>query len=252
MEKKAVDRPAMYEAWKDAVEAENGNNMAGEMTNKIELEQAKEMKKSWFISKGIIIALAVFVAILFAMLLGISPFILKIVEVILGIILVVKFIDIYKKSKSDKMLKLVGEVVLNSLYRHNFITTPRSKVHLKVDKKDVTNISCYITGSTLKESNLFVDSVEEVFSKTINQRYIVARLNKNLKQINDYYNVPTVLSANKEMAETFSKYWKQKIGEHDLVYTRTADGRRMLLRARMKDMSVKDRITKSQEMSRFR
>lgn len=252
MERKATDRHAMYDAWKDAVEAENENSMIGEMTNKIELDQPKEMKKSWFISKGIIVALAVFVAILLIMLMGISPFIFKIAEVILGSILIVKFIDIYKKSKSDNMLKLVGEVVLNSLYRHNFITTPRAKVRLKVEKTDPTHVSSYITGATLKESNLFVDSVEEVFSKTINQRYIIARLNKNLKQINDYYNVPTVLSTKKEMAETFSKYWKQKIGEHDLVYTRTADGRRMLLKARMKDISVKDRITKSQEMSKFR
>ena len=256
MVNRSNDRAAMYNAWKNATESFSSNVAPTEMTNKIELTADKKMKKTWFISKGVLIAIAVFVALLFIMILGVSPFIFKLIEAVLGIFLVAKFISIYSKSKSENMVKLVGEVVLNSLYRHKFITTPRAKVRLKVDKQIRDNlpcyVTCYITGATLKESSLFIDSVEEVFSKTINQRYIIARLNKNLKQVNDYYNVPTALSTNKEMAETFSKYWKQKIGEHDLVYTRTADGRRMLLKARMKDISIKDKVTKSQEMSKFK
>ena len=251
MAEKAVNRTQMYNAWKNAVEA-GEDNYLDQMTNKIEIESSTKMKSSWFINRGTLIAIAVFIALLFIIIFGISPFILKLAETVLAIYLIIKFVDIYKKSKSENMLKLVGEVVLNSLNRHNFITTPKSKIKLKVAKNGLKNVSCYLTGVTQKESNLFVDSVEEVFSKTINQRYIIARLNKNLKQINDYYNVPTVLSSNKEMAETFSKYWKQKIGDHDLVYTRTADGRKMLLKARMKDISLKDRAIKSQELTKFR
>lgn len=88
-----------------------------------------------------------------------------------------------------------------------------------------------------------------MFTKTENQRYIIAKLTNNLKEINQYYNVPEVLSIKKEYAEIFSKYWGQKIGEHDLIYTKTADGRRKLLKARMKNISYKDKILKKQELS---
>ena len=73
-----------------------------------------------------------------------------------------------------------------------------------------------------------------------------------LKEINEYYNVPSVLSGNKEMAEVFSKYFKQKIGDHDLVYTKTADGRKMLLKARMKNITLTNVMKKDDEMSIFR
>ena len=253
MAQKSTNRQKMYNDWKQCLETENQNTVTN-MTNKIEVNSNERIKKTWFINKKLIIIVAIFFAILFAMIFGLiqTPLIVKLFEIFLGIIIAIQIWKIFNKSKSEIMLKLVGEVVLNSLYRHNFISTPRNKVRLKIKNDGINKISCYITGATLKESNLFVDCIEEVFSKTVNQRYIIAKLNKNLKEINDYYNVPTVLSTNKELAQTFSKYWRQKISEHDLVYTRTAEGRRMLLKARMKNMSIKDKVSKSQELSSFK
>ena len=97
-------------------------------------------------------------------------------EIILGICIFSKF---YNNRNQEQKIKKVASVVLESLYRCKFITTSRSKIKLKVDKND-NKISCYITGSTLKESTLFSNSLEEVFSKTNNQRYIISRETKNL------------------------------------------------------------------------
>ena len=251
METKSADRVSMLNAWKTALDKTSSSN---EMTNKIEVEQTEKMKSTWFINKNLVIVASIFFLILFLAIFKFIklPFIIKLIELGLGIYVGFKLYKMYKFSKSDTMIKEVGSVVLNSLYRCKFISTPRSKVKLNVKKDDKGHVSCYLTGATLKESNLFIDSLEEVFSKTINQRYIIAKLSKNLKQINEYYNVPTVLSTNKETAEVFSKYWSQKIGEHDLVYTRTADGRRLLLKARMKDISYTDKILKKQEFTSFK
>ena len=107
-------------------------------------------------------------------------------------------------------------------------------------------------GATDKENNLFIDSIEEVLSKTINQRYIITRLNKKLEDIYDYYNVPTVLSQKKEYAEVFKAYFESKIGKCDLLFTKNAEGRKILLKARMKSIDIKDVFERREEYSNFR
>lgn len=252
MAKKSVDRASMYNSWKNTLE--QNSNTVNQMTNKVETPEDFKMKKTWFINKSTIKLLIIFLIIVFLAIFKFIelPEIAKNILIIIGIFLSFKLLKVYNSSKSINVLRNIGYITLNSLCRCNFIKTERQRIKLQIKKGKKGKVSCYLTGVTLQESNLFVDSIEEIFSKTINQRYIISRLTNNLKEVKDYYNVPTVLSSKKEYAEVFSKYWRQKIGEHDLVYTRTADGRRMLLKARMKNISLKDRISKKQELSSFR
>lgn len=242
MKNRATDRVSLLNAWKLAL---NNTNLSHDMTNKLEMDNTNLVKMNWFISRKLILWIILFIIILAIWLFKLIniPFIIKVFEIILGIYIFTKF---YSNRNQDQKIKKVAAVVLASLYRCKFITTPRSKIKLKIDKKD-NKISCYITGATLKESTLFSNSLEEVFSKTSNQRYIISRETKNLKRLNDYYNVPNVLSTKKEYATIFSKYWHQKIGEHELIYTRTSDGRKLLLKARMNNISIKDNFVKKQE-----
>ena len=241
MKNKAINRTEMLNSWKTALVRNTSTN---EMYNKIVANEIPKMKKTWFVNKKLVIVAIIFFIILFLAIFNIIkvPLIVKLFEIGLGIYLGAKLFKMYKFSKSENMIKEVGYVILNSLYRCKFIKTSRNKVKLQIKKSDKGKVECYISGATQSESNLFVDCLDEVFSKTINQRYIISKLSNNLKELNDYYNVPTVLSTNKEFAEVFSKYWKQKIGEHTLVYTRTAEGRKLLLKARMKNMALSDKM----------
>ena len=72
------------------------------------------------------------------------------------------------------------------------------------------------------------------------------------KDIYDYYNVPTVLSQKKEYAEVFKAYFESKIGKCDLVFTKNAEGRKILLKARMKSIDIKDVFERREEYSNFR
>ena len=47
-----------------------------------------------------------------------------------------------------------------------------------------------------------------------------------------YHPVPDVLAARKEYAEAFSRHWRRYVGGGALVYTRSPEGRRILLNAR--------------------
>jgi hypothetical protein len=49
----------------------------------------------------------------------------------------------------------------------------------------------------------------------------------------DYFAVPDILARKKEFAEFFAKRWGRLVGPVQLVYARTPEGRRMLLRARV-------------------
>lgn len=244
MEGKASNRTSLINAWNKAL-----NNITSfDMVSVATAEKLVGIKKSWFINRKLILLIGIFLLIFFLVLFGSveSNLFLQFVEIFLGIYLGLTFYKIYKMSKGEFFIKSVGLVTLNSLVRVQCITTPRSKIKLNV-KNDQGIISCYITGVTQNESNLFTTSIKEIFSKTVNQRYIIARLTSHFKELNDYYNVPTVLSNNKENALIFSKYWKDKIGEHNLIYTRTSEGRRMLLKARMSNLSINDQILNHQE-----
>ena len=215
MQQNANNRQEMYNSWKKAVENKNDN---GEMVNELIIEKEAN---SFKITKRL-------------------PRILS-------------WVNIYFFNRFKKLLKELGYVTLNSLCDCNFIKTKKSKIELKVNEIRINNsncksYSCFITGATVKESNLFIDSLEEVVSKVANQRYIIWGLSRKSKTMNEYYNVPSVLSINKENAQVFSNYWKNRIGNHKLIYTRTAEGRKMLLKIRMKNMSHKDKKSKKQEI----
>ena len=252
MKTKSSNRTAMFNSWKKILEVSNITTK--QMTNKVETSQNFKMKRTWFINKSTIRLLIIFLIIIFLTIFKFInlPEVPKAMLTVVGIFLFFKLLKIYFSSKSINVLRNIGYITLNSLYKCGFIKTHKQRIKLHIKKGKKGKLSCYLTGTTLQESNIFVDSIEEIFSKTINQRYIISKLNYNLKEIKDYYNVPTVLSSKKEYAEIFSKYWEQNIGKHHLIYTRTADGRKMLLKARMKNISLKDKISKKQELSSFR
>ena len=253
MEENSKKRDEMYDRWKDSINMTNLNSQ--KMLPKIEVEeQSNTMKKSWFIDSTVIIIAIIFAMILLGIVLNILKlkFFFVIIELILGIYLGIKISKIKRLSNSEKNMAELGKVVLNSLYRCKYITTGISRIRVVSRRSDLNKIEVYITGATEKESNIFNTALKEVLSKTINQRYIITRINKKLEEIGDYYNVPTLLGVKKEYAEIFKTYFEDKIGKCDLIYTRSAEGRKVLLKARMKSMDFKDKITNKEEFIYFK
>jgi hypothetical protein len=207
------------------------------------------MKKAWFTGHKFLFAIIIFAILL--LLVVVNPLKLRVLYVILEIItsiyLIVKLTKIQKLSNNQNNIKEIGKVVLNSLYRCGFISTgiSRIKVVAKNGRK-VGSVCCYITGATEKENNIFVTALEEVFAKTVNQRYIITRLNNKLEDINDYYNVPTLLGQKKETAEVFKTYFESKIGKCNLLYTKSSEGRKLLLKARLKGLDYKDKLQRKE------
>ena len=96
-----------------------------------------------------------------------------------------------------------------------------------------------IDGATRAEERAFLEAFAELLGPVGNPRYLLVRQSRLWRQWRaDYHAVPTSFAARREFAEHFHKQWKQRIGAAQLVYTRTGDGRRILLRARVKSFAA--------------
>lgn len=101
-----------------------------------------------------------------------------------------------------------------------------------------------LLGAERVVERLFLDALAEILGPVENPRYLLVReswLGRWLRV--DFHAVPAVLGQRKESAEIFAARWKARVGRGSLVYTRTAMGRRTLLRARAGSLAAGFRRT---------
>ena len=135
-------------------------------------------------------------------------------------------------------LKQVGLALCESLCQAGLIET--SFRRLKVNISESYDCSFYVslTGSTFYESSLFSDCLAEMLAPIENPRYLVIREGKLFGiQRDDYHAVPLKLAVKKDLAQIFYKSWCKYVGPTELIYTRTEEGRKRLVKARMKAFS---------------
>ncbi len=133
-------------------------------------------------------------------------------------------------SMPKNQLLYVGKCVVRSLCNAGFIDTPyyNIKIRLLEDKENM-KLKINVSNVTTRERSLIITCLEEIFDKIEEQRYIL--VNKKFI-VSTYYNVPNIFSTNKKLAEMFYKNWQKYIGVSRLIYTKSVDGRKLLLKAR--------------------
>jgi len=95
-------------------------------------------------------------------------------------------------------------------------------------RKDVV-----LTGVSRNAERQVMQGLAEVLGPVQNPRYLLVRRSwLGLRQRTDYHAVPAVLAARKEAAERFASLWREQVGGAQLVFARTPEGRRLVLRAR--------------------
>jgi len=135
-------------------------------------------------------------------------------------------------------MKQVGKAVLKAMVQGEQIETGISQLKVVTRPLDYGFVSCSLKGGTTRERSIFLDALQEVLGSIENPRYVLVR--KSLLGWlvrKDYHTVPAVLGKNKDLAEYFRKMWARHVGATNLVYTRTPEGRRFLLKARTHSMS---------------
>jgi hypothetical protein len=96
--------------------------------------------------------------------------------------------------------------------------------------------SATLTGVSFQESALYADCLAEILSPIANPRYLLTRPGRGRRL--DYHAVPKCLGGKRKLAEILHRRWRKRLGGGELIYTRTPDGRRALLRARARAFST--------------
>lgn len=145
----------------------------------------------------------------------------------------INYRDIYKDVEQ------IGNALLISLKQTGIIDAEKDiGLITMVDKQGA--VYCHIEGGSTYERSTFIYCLQEILNRIENPRYIIIRKSKFKSLINqtDYHAVPEELAKRKATAEYFKYQWIQHVGNCELIFTRSAEGRKLLLTARMKSLSA--------------
>jgi len=137
----------------------------------------------------------------------------------------------------ERSIKQIGRAVLEALEHEGSIDQQAGLFRVYADRNGDGTVFCWIGGGTGKEQATFLRALREILSPIDNPRYLLARRKIWKVFREDYFAVPDALARKKEVAEMFTQRWKRLVGPVELVYTRTPEGRKLLLRARNHSLS---------------
>ena len=101
------------------------------------------------------------------------------------------------------------------------------------EEEDGIWFCAWLSGGTDREKNVYSDALAQMLAPVDNQRYLLC-YGGNAQQAKEYFCVPDLFAGSREKAEIFRGELIPYIGRFRLVYTRNADGRKILLHARAK------------------
>jgi len=158
---------------------------------------------------------------------------------ILGMVLgyqLFKKISIYSQSQFVyKNIENIGKAVLYSLHDLGYITTPLDEIKIRSEEIFLSGTICNIDGATRVESALFVKALQEILNPIENPRYLLEKssLFKEITELQNYFAVPAIFGGKKKDVEIFLGNWRTYVGGARLHYTRTVEGRKLLIKARL-------------------
>ncbi len=157
-----------------------------------------------------------------------------------------------KHGSLTSSMKQLALIVLDSLIYCEAIKTDYKKFTVEVEKNRGV-VYCHLKGGTYYEKFIFLDALEELLNPIENPRYIIIRKTTLFGKYRrtDYHAVPKLIAAKKAYATYFYHQWKKRVGSALLVYTRTKEGRKILLRARESSLAASFQ-EKSERISRWK
>ena len=180
------------------------------------------------VTKGIFQFVYIFLVGLFV---GFAPKTVKAVKLYLI------FGNTYKKTRK------IANALLDIMKATKHIHTPLDEVSVATEQQPNGTFNCYLIGASNAESSLFVNLLAEILAPVMNPRYLLVYKHWIKKHwgLRNYYVVPTQFGKRKEDAELFHRSWKKHVDSSKLLYTRSEQGRRALLKARLSHIVYKFR-----------
>lgn len=166
---------------------------------------------------------------------------------IIGIIGVVFFgqqtfnaFNLYLKYRDiSKDIQQIGNALLNTLIKVGVIHSDKTNLKVETTIDNLGAVYCHLEGGNTFDKSTFINALHEIIAPINNPRYIIIRKNRFLKFIKqkDYHSLPEILGKNKKFAEYFQKQWETLVGSCELIFTRTVEGRKLILKSRVKSLA---------------
>ena len=135
-------------------------------------------------------------------------------------------------------LRQAGEGIRNAMLKMGHLSDDQSRVQVEEDK-DSYCIFAYLKGGSMRDKELFSQTLGEFFAPVDNQRYLLVAKKAPAGQ-SKYFVVPSLFEKRKEEAQLFLDAVAPQLGDYQLVYTRNEAGRKVLLEARLKSLANKN------------
>jgi hypothetical protein len=225
----AKNRDITRRWWQEALYTGYGNNKPVGLTSGVEADSLTVKSLHY---KGYLYY-ALFVLSLSMFLFGLPGPVAGIGFAVIALLLAYIFLCYCRTGTVTGVMKKVVIVILETLSGQGLIKTSLKQVGLKVqEEKEELFVTC--ANLPADENNLFIQSLQEFLDPVENPRYLLVRQERFLKRIKqtDYFAIPSAISPNKKGVALFERLWCRYIGPCQIVYTRSAEGRKVLLKAR--------------------
>jgi hypothetical protein len=145
----------------------------------------------------------------------------------------------FRNGTLEKQIKQVGLAVVGGLRHIDLIKTAPQSLRVVSGESGFGFVYVKLEGGTIEEERYFLEAMEALLNPVENPRYLLIRRNQRIGlSATDYYAVPDSIGAHKAAVGNFISQWKRYVGAVDCVYTRTMEGRAVLLKARAKSLSA--------------
>jgi hypothetical protein len=154
----------------------------------------------------------------------------------------------------DAILLDLGQALAEALRETGQASPALSSDGLRVIADPDGAYRVQLEGVPLQDAEVFIRAYRELFRPIRNSRYLILRQDERLPDLlrgglwqalrslippmlrrPAYHPVPQTLGVRRPDAEAFARAWRRYVGEAELIYTRSPEGRRHLDRARLQE-----------------
>lgn len=139
----------------------------------------------------------------------------------------------------ENALANVAETVLSQLAQNGLLQdADRSTASVAVERDPQGGRSVLFLGVPRDVERTAIDALAQVLGPIRNPRYLLVRRSLVIPWATDYHAVPDAFARDKGAATRFAEEWRRRIGPSQLVYTRSPEGRSILLKARRASLAA--------------
>jgi len=141
-----------------------------------------------------------------------------------------------------KTVKTLAGCLLKTMKKLNLIESKSARLDMRSAAGGYAQ--CLITGASAHDNEVFGRAMGELLSAIDNPRYVMVKKYKFPKVLSyaNSYACPSAIGGNKESAQVLAGFLKKQAGAFELIYTRSAEGRKHLTRCRQKAYLNRNRV----------